>query len=295
MPYVKLNTVLKQDLSPNEKIELKYPEGVNQGSFFGAIDHTLGIESRFFRSPKDFIVIPTHENIVIHWAANIRVPAGALMHFQFQEQGGEFYTDNRTGVTIKGMVQSPTFLVNLGSVEEKNATYYVQSGTMSEPGRLLLTNNKPDIPRNLTIHSNDDESHVTFIVEGEDVYLRTIIEHIKGPSTGLINGKKSFAKINKITASHACKGTISIGTGNRLGLPVFVPGQGYILQEMVNGMPITGGMIVAGELNVPTATTGDRRGTYSPPPSVPLNGRDTIQLFLILPNPGNIGTPDFAG
>ncbi len=295
MPYVKLNTVLKQDLSPNDKIELKYPEGVTQGSFFGSIDHTLGIESRFFRSPKDFIVIPTHDNIVIHWAANIRVPAGALMHFQLQEQGGEFYTDNKTGVTVKGMVHSPTFLVNLGSVADKDANYYVQANSVDEAGRLLLTNNKPDVPRNVTIHSNDDESTVTFVVEGEDVYLRPMIENIKGPTTGVINGKKAFAKINKITVSGRCNGNVSIGTGNRLGLPVFVPGQGYILQEMVNGMPITGGMIVAGELNVPTATTGDRRGTYSPPPSVPLNGRDTIQLFLILPNPGNIGTPDFAG
>lgn len=295
MPYVKLNTVLKQDLSPNDKLELKYPEGVNQGSFFGAIDHTLGIESRFFRSPKDFIVIPTHDNIVIHWAANVRVPAGALMYFQFQEQGGDYYTDNRTGITIKGMVPAPAFQINLGSVNDKDANYYVQSGPVESGGRLLLTNNKPDTPRNVTIHSDSDESGVVFTVEGEDVYLRPMIENIKGPSTGLINGKKAFAKITRITASSECSGNVSIGTGNRLGLPVFVPGQGYVLQEMVNGMPITGGMIVSGELNVPTATTGDRRGTYSPPPSVPLNGRDTIQLFLILPNPGNIGTPDFAG
>lgn len=295
MPYVKLNTVLKQDLIPNEKLELKYPEGVTQGSFFGAIDHTLGIESRFFRAPKDFIVIPTHDNIVIHWSSNIRVPAGALMHFQFQEQGGDFYSDPRTGITVKGMVQSPTFLVNLGSMADKDPNFYVQSAPIPEAGRLLLTNNKPDAARNVIIHSDADETHAVFTVEGEDVYLRPMVENIKGPSTNIINGKKAFAKINRITVTEACNGNVSIGTGNRLGLPVFVPGQGYVLQEMVNGMPISGGMIVSGELNVPTATTGDRRGTYSPPPSVPLNGRDTIQLFLILPNPGNIGTPDFAG
>jgi hypothetical protein len=295
MPYVKLNTVLKQDLSPNDKMELKYPEGVTQGSFFGASDHTLGIESRFFRAPKDFIVIPTQENIVVQWTSNLKVPAGALMHFQFQEQGGDYYTDNRTGVTVKGMVQSPTFLVNLGSVTEKDQNFYVQSAEVPSAGRMLLSNNKPDVARNLIIHSTADESAAIFTIEGEDVYLRPMIEQIKGPSTGIINGKKAFAKINKISISTASKGSVSIGTGNRLGLPVFIPGQGYILQEMINGMPINGGMVVSGELNVPTATTGDRRGTYSPPPSVQLNGRDTIQLFLILPNPGNIGTPDFAG
>jgi hypothetical protein len=295
MPYVRLNTILKQDLKPNDTLELAYPDGINQGSFFGAIDHTLGIESRFFRSPKDFIVVPTFENLVIHWVANITVPAGALLHFQMQEQGGDFYTDPKTGVTVRGMVQSPTFLVNLGAIRDRDSNYYVQATNITSAGRLLLVNNKPDSPRNVTIHSNDNESDVFFIIEGEDVYLRPMLEQIKGPVAGSINGKKAFAKINKISVSGACKGSVSIGTGNRLGLPVFVAGQGYILQEMVNGMPISGGMVVPGELNIASATTGDRRGTYSPPPSVTLNGRDTIQLFLILPNPGNIGTPDFVG
>lgn len=295
MPYVRLNTILKDDLAPGGKLELNYPEGVNQGSFFGVMDHTLGIESRFFRSPKDFIVIPTHDKIVVNWAANLRVPAGALMHFQLQEQGGEFYTDNKTGITVKGMVKAPTFLINLGALEEKNSNFYVEGTDVSSAGRLLLVNNKPDAPRNVTIHSDSDESDAIFTVEGEDVYLRPMIENIKGPTTGLINGKKSFAKINKISVNQSCKGMVSVGCGNRFGLPVFVPGQGYILQEMVNGVPISGGMIVPGELNVATATTGDRRGTYSPPPSVQLNGRDSIQLFLILPNPGNIGTTDFSG
>lgn len=295
MPYVRVNTILKQDLRPNSKLEISYPDNVSEGSFFGAIDHTLGIESRFFRSPKDFIVIPTHDNLVIHWTANINIPAGALLHFQLQEQGGDYYTDTRTGVTVRGMVEAKTFLVNLGSVKERDQAYYVNPTQVSSAGRLLLVNVKPDVARNVVIFSDSDESARIFTIQGEDAYLRPMVEQIKGPTAVKSNGKKAFAKIHKITVDGACKGTITIGTGNRLGLPTFIPGPAYVSQELVNGTPVTGGMIVPGEMNIATATTGDRRGTYTPPPSVNLNGRDSIQLFLVLPNPGNIGTPDYAG
>jgi len=294
MPYVRVNTILKEDLRPNSKIEVAYPENVTEGSFFGSIDHTLGIESRFFRSPKDFIIIPTSDNLVIHWTANVNVPAGALLHFQLQEQGGEYYTDTRSGTTVRGMVEAKTFLVNLGSVKDRDAVFYVNPAQITSAGRLLLANIKPDCARNVVIFSDKDESDRVFNVYGEDVYMRPMVEHIKGPTVSKTNGKKAFAKINKITVDGPCKGTITIGTGNRLGLPTFIPGPGYVLHELVNGTLITGGMVVPGELNVAGPSTGDRRGTYTPPPSVNLNGRDSIQLFLILPNPGNIGTPDYS-
>ena len=295
MPYIRLNTVLKTDLKSNTKVEIPYPDGVNEGSFFGAIDHTLGIESRFFRSPKDFIVIPTAENLTIHWTANINIRAGALLHFQLQEQGGDYYTDPKTGITVRGMVEAKTFLVNLGSVKDRDPQHYVHLIHIPAAGRLELTNSKPDVPRNVVITSDSDESGRLFGIHGEDVYLRPMFEQIKGTANGKMNGKKAFAKLSKITTDGATRGNITIGTGNRLGLPSFVPGPGYIMAELINGTPVNGGMIVPGEMNVATATTGDRRGTYTPPPSVNLNGRDSIQLFLILPNPGNAGTPDFVG
>jgi len=294
MPYVRVNTILKEDLRPNSKFEIAYPDNVNEGSLFGAIDHTLGIETRFFRSPKDFIVVPTPENLVIHWTANINVPAGALLHFQLQEQGGDYYTDTRSGVTVRGMVEAKTFLINLGSVRDRDQSYYVTPAQITSSGRLQLSNIKPDAPRNVVIFSDKDESDRIFTITGEDVYLRPMTEQIKGPTVAKTNGKKAFAKINRISVDGACKGTITIGTGNRLGLPTFIPGPGYVLHELVNGTLISGGMVVPGELNIATAATGDRRGTYTPPPSVKLNGRDSIQLFLILPNPGNIGTPDYS-
>lgn len=295
MPYVRINTILQDPLQPNGMLELKYPEGKNQGNFFGAIDHTLGIEARFFRSPRDFIVQPTPDKILIHWAANINVPAGALLNFQLQEQGGDYYHDNATGVTINNMVAAPTFLVNLGSVLDRNPQYYVPPTRASAPGRFTLLKNKPDVPRNVIVQSSGNESGRVFRVDGEDIYFRPMVEHIKGPGNGVANGKKAFAKINKITVSEATEGEISIGMGNRIGLPVFIPAPGYVLMELVNGMQVAGGLLIPGEINVPGPSSGDRRGTYTPPPSITMNGLDTIQLFLILPNPGNVGTPDYAG
>lgn len=294
MPYVNINHVLEEELLPGNQITLGYPEGVNQGSFFGVIDHTLSIESRFFRSPRDFLIIPAPENIILHWTANIKVPKGLILNIQLKEQGGDFFTDKATGVTVKGMVNAPTFFLNLGSVKNRDQNHYFEESQIADSGKLALIKERADVPRNVTIHSNDDETGLIFTIHGEDCYLKPMTEEIKGPTTGISNGKKAFTKIHKITASGPSKGSVSIGIGNRLGLPVFVPAPGNVMREMVNGMSVTGGMLVPGELNVPNASTGDRRGTYTPPPSVSLNGKDTIQLFLILPNPGNIGTPDYA-
>jgi hypothetical protein len=57
---------------------------------------------------------------------------------------------------------------------------------------------------------------------------------------------------------------------------------------------VDGGLIIAGSDEVPDATTGDRRGTYTPPSSVVMDGKKAIYLLLSLPNPGNIGIPDYA-
>jgi hypothetical protein len=134
----------------------------------------------------------------------------------------------------------------------------------------------------------------TFTIEGEDLYQRTMIEKISA-IPGKTEGKKAFTKIHRITSNHPCTGHVLIGTGNKLGLPVFLPLAGYLIREIINGEGITGGIVVAGETAYPTATTGDRRGTYSPPETLAPNGKRNIHLLLSLLAPGNIGIPDYAG
>jgi len=295
MPYIRINTVLREPLTPNSTLEVPYPEGKNEGSFFGSSEHTLTIETNFFRSPKDFVVVPTRERIVIHWLTNIEVPSGAICYLHLQEQGGDFYTDPSTGHTIKGMVKADTFMINLGAVKSTDPEYYISDTKINEPGRLILERRRPDTVRNITVTSNKNESSTMFRIEGEDIYLNPIVEHIQGPNKGTVEGKKSFLKVTKVSTNEACNGIISVGIGDCIGLPVFIPSPGYLIRELINGLEVTGGIITPGEVIFPKASTGDRRGTYKPPQDTDLSQNKSIQLFVMLPNPGNIGSPDYSG
>ncbi|MGB1540340.1 MAG: hypothetical protein ACPG80_05220, partial [Rickettsiales bacterium] len=145
--------------------------------------------------------------------------------------------------------------------------------------------------------STQDNSHCTFRIEGQDIYGRNMIEDITGPTAeaGRSDGNKAFSKISRISVSGDCYGEISVGSGSKLGLPVFLPGPGFVIREMLNGVGTTGGVIVAGETRFPSATTSDVRGTYTPPRPQELDGRTAVHLLLSLPSPGNIGLPDYTG
>jgi len=190
------------------------------------------------------------------------------------------------------MVHSPLFMVNLAAPKAANDRYWVDSAGVEGTRPLKLAHTQIATPRNVTIHLGSDNA--IFTIEGEDLYQRTMIEKIPA-AAGKNEGKKAFSKIHRITCNHPCTGHVLIGTGNRLGLPVFLPLAGYLIREIINGEGVTGGTIVAGETAYPTATTGDRRGTYTPPPNLPPDGKHNIHLLLSLLKPGNIGIPDYAG
>jgi hypothetical protein len=295
MPYAPLNILLEKDLPPKGAVSLRYPEGRNEGHFFGGMNHTLSIDGVFFRSPRDFILLTHQDHIVFTWNGAFPLPAGLLLNIQAEIPGGDFYFDPKSSVTVLNMVHSPLFMVNLGSPADANPVYWVDSTTVSDNRPLKLAYTQTLTARNVVIHAENDNSHATFTVEGEDLYRRSMVETITLSALPSTEGKKAFSYITRITSNFPCNGKISLGTGNKLGLPVFLPSVGYLIREIVNGQPMTGGIVAAGETAAPFAASGDRRGTYTPPPGIALDGRKSVHLLLSLLAPGNIGIPDFTG
>lgn len=296
MAYAAVNFILEQSVPSGSSISVPYPPGKNEASFFSAMNHNATIESNFYRCPRDFIIDTQPDRIVFTWRGSFTIPAGTLINLQLEEPCGDFYRDLRNGITVLNMCHSQLFLINLSTPEKPHPEYIVKSNAITATKSLPLVNQWLSVARNLTIHSQDDNAHCSFTIEGEDLYGRPMVESIRGPASGVSAGKKSFTRILRVTPSHPCNGMISIGTGDRLGLPVFLPGPAFVMREIVNGEEVKGGMIVRGETDmVSTATTGDRRGTYTPPQGVEMNGRNTIQLLVSLPNPSNIGSTDYAG
>jgi|GEM_PF-3011660 len=297
MPYVPVNLLLDRDVMRGDTLNLPYPRGKNEGSFFSAINHNMGIDGQFYLCPKDFVVTMRSDHIALHWHGPRDLKRGTLLNLQLEEPGGDFYFDQKRGTTILNMVQSSLYLVNLGGPKVENANLYVRSQPIPVPGNIVISGEQPYTSRNVVVHSTQDNSHCVFRLEGVDLYGRPMVEDLKGPTaeSGRTDGNKAFTKLTKITVQGDVRGEISVGSGSKLGLPVFLPASGFVIREMMNGVAVAGGVVTPGETRFPTATTSDTRGTYSPPRPQELDGRTAIHLLVSLPSPGNIGLPDFTG
>lgn len=296
MPYVPINLILDRNVVVGETINIPYPRGKNEGSFFSAINHNMGIDGRFYLCPKDFVVTMRRDHIAMHWHGKHDLTKGMLLNIQLEEPGGDFYFDQKRGTTILNMVQSSMYMVNLGGPRVENANLYVRSTQVTGATELKVSGEQPFTARNVVVHSTQDNTDCVFRIYGTDLYGRPMLEDIQGPTSesGRADGNKAFNKVERVVVKGNCHGEISIGSGSKLGLPVFLPAPGFVLREMMNGVSVNGGVIVSGETRFPTATTVDTRGTYTPPRPHELDGRTAIQLLLSIPSPGNIGLPDYT-
>jgi len=295
MPYVPVNLILDKQLNINDAVDIAYPEGKNEGFFFSGVTHSLSISGNFFRAPRDFIIKTTADHFTFIWRGDRPIARGTLLNIQLDAPGGDFHFDQKAGITVQNMVACPLFLVNLSAPSAEDPEFYFKGDGLIDTRPVVQRNHKVNTPRNITITSTHDLSHVTFTFFGEDIYTRAVVEQVKGPKSGTAVGSKAFANIKRIVPSEPVKHEFSIGKGRKLGLPVYLPGPAFLVREIVNGKEVKGGTVIPGETEVPSATTGDRRGTYTPPSDIILNRQNSIHLLLSLPNPGNIGVPDFAG
>lgn len=289
------NIVLKENLLPGTMLSMPYPEGKNKNHFFASSDHKLSVGATFYRYPRDFLITFAEDRIVLHWKFDRTMPAGTVLHFMIDEPIAEHFRSNKIDVAIEGMVAAPVHLITLGSPLTSDEEFYF-SGSHARLGPIQLEQSTPDAPRNVTITANHDNSHAIFTVEGEDIYGLRMIEQIIGPKANqTAAGKKSFAKLLRVEPNQPCREIVQIGTGNTFGLPVFLPAEGFVISQIIDGNNVTGGIITPGDSDIPTATSGDRRGTYILPPGYVADGKKLVMLLVALVNPSNIGTPDYEG
>lgn len=291
-----VNTVLHESLLPGATIRIPYPENKARHHFIDAGEHKLSIGSTFFRFPRDFFITFHTDCFMLHWRSERTIQAGTLLHLNLDEPLAEHYRNTHLDIEIAGLVAAPVYLINLGAPQAENHKFYFEAVAHPVLGPIALTQHQPDCPRNITLHSDHDNSSVLFTLEGNDLYGNPMIEQVMGPSPQHpAIGLKAFASMRRIQPNQPCRGMISAGTGNILGLPVFIPGEGYVLQQVIDGKPVTDGQIIAGATDIPSATTGDRRGTYAPSANHLPNGHHVIHLLAALVSPGNIGIPDYEG
>jgi hypothetical protein len=160
-----------------------------------------------------------------------------------------------------------------------------------------------DVPRAVSVTAAAANT-ATVTVRGYDQYGYAMTETLAAPSTSTVTGKKAFKTIVSATTSAAAGSNLSLGTSDKLGMPMAVIDAAYLGDFKYNNvLAADAGTFVAADATTPaTATTGDVRGTYTP--SSATNGAKRLACLIGMPanqvgpqatNSGVLGVAQFAG
>lgn len=162
-----------------------------------------------------------------------------------------------------------------------------------------------DVPRavSLTV-ATTNQSAINFTVRGFDVYGQAMTEVIAGPNANTVQGKKAFKSVVSVTASAAvATNGVSVGTSDKLGIPVRVTDVGYLGRVGWNNtLAENAATVVVGDATAVTGSTGDVRGTLTPSSATDGAKRLVVEILCtalqVGPNAtriGAVGVDNFAG
>jgi hypothetical protein len=278
-----------------------YATNRSGGSYAGAYKHKMFVRSlqTTFEAPAGFTVAHS-TSMTVTYKGETTLPASSEITLEMQRVGAD---DNRPeNLIIPDTVKRATLaIIDLGSplaidvdgiCEAQNRT---GAGLLELDGAFVVNGVAVlDVPRNVIVDSGGADTAVLTIT-GRDVYGQTMVEAITLNGTTAVAGKKAFKEITSVHASATVANGAFIGTGDVLGLPVYLPATGYILGDYESGVfdSTIDGTAVAGVATAATATTGDVRGTYDP--GVACDGSVAFGLLVVLPDPADKGVAQYAG
>lgn len=273
-----------------------YPANTGAGSF-AAFGHKLWVASfqALLSAPGDFTLAFGASEITVTYNGSTTIPEGGRVNIQLNKLGedtGVVVTDYSD--EIPGLAGATLGVITLGAPVAADAdgvcasqagtaaTNLTINGALASGGKVEL-----DVPRNIVAAWTGT---AVLTVTGKDVFGNTIVE--SSASGTSLTGKKAFKEITSAQFS-ANTTSATVGTGDVLGLPVFLPGAAFVLAELQDGAAATAGTLVAGVSDEATATTGDVRGTYDP--NAAANGARVFELLVALPDGKYKGVAQFAG
>lgn len=288
-----VQTTLGSAVADSGTFNVSYPSGTNKGTFYGGIGHRMSVAKVAYAAPVGFTVTLNATNVTITNNSGATWAAGAAINLELQIPGEHLsYLDSGQAKRAVPCGQ----MINLGAPITADADGVSASqdvvvattplalinGALASGGAVTL-----DVPRNI-VGAWTGAAVVT--VTGTDEYGEAMVE--ASASGTSFTGKKAFKTVTRVSFS-ANVTSATVGTGVVLGLPVFLPGLGYVVKELMDGAVATAGTVVAGIVAKQTATTGDIRGTYVGN-SAP-DGARVYQLVVALQDTIARGTAQYAG
>jgi len=292
MSHVVIQAILASTVANAGTFTASYPdrEGPEtgkfcEGDFHLGVNHKLVMAGNELSAPKDFTVAMDATNITITNATGADWLTGSEYFLQLERAGKAVYRDNVTGARVNRMGRSDTFIINLGSPDTADADGICASQSVTASVASLLNGAVGavlDVPRNVV---GAWTNTAVCTVVGTDEYGVAMSEASASGTT--LTGKKAFKTITSVTFSANVTGA-TVGTGDVLGLPVFLPHIGCVLAELQDAAKATSVTPVVGlSTGKSTTTTADVRGTYDP--NAACNGEINFSLIVSLPDPGYLG------
>lgn len=297
MSFKTAETTLSADVATSGTITFSYPSGTDAGKFRGGSGHTMwaaGLQS-LLTAPGDFTVSFGASNITVTYLGSTTLPSGTRVSAQFDSLGGDRDAPSAYTGGVVDVAPTHAFIVNLGAPDTADAdgvcasqagtadTAMTINGALASGGVATF-----DVPRNV-VGAWTTAAKLT--ITGTDQYGETVVETTGAAGTAH-TGKKAFKTVTSVVPDTNITGA-TVGTGDVLGLPVFLPEKGLVLREMEDGTTATAGTVVAGVTTAATATTGDVRGTYDPNSAA--DGSKAFALVAALPDASDKGVSQFGG
>lgn len=286
--------VLAADVANAGTFTLNYPAGTSRSDFLSGVFNEFILNQVKLTWPDKFILTLGATTITVTnksgatWLAGSPYVAGLDMP-------GKSDLFSSTSKLIRGTRRADSLLINLGNPAAgaansifTSAAILTASGNVVPTGTLLVGSAAVcDVPRNVVAAWTGT---AVMTITGTDEYGNVVKE--SSASGTSLTGKKAFKTVTGISVSADVTGA-TVGNGNVLGLPIFLPGAGHVLKELQDAAVPTAGTIVAADTAAPLATTGDIRGTYAP--NATPDGSKVFQLICGLPDIDFIGGAQFAG
>lgn len=296
-----VQTLLAAAVAAAGTITVDYPAGFEE-NHFALTGHKISILNGgdLVQTDNFTVALGAGSAVITLGAGEATIPAGSTLFIQLNQKGNRDDVDltTITGLTGARVSRRQIVELNLGAPDAQDVdgvfTAISQAaGAITLDGALATAGVVTfDVPRNITVDSGGaDAAVITFT--GTDEFGAVIVESITANGATVVQGKKAFKTITGAVSSATTANGVFAGTGDILGLPVFLPNSAFIIKELEDGAAATAGTTVAGVVVKATATTGDVRGTYLPD-STP-DGALNLSILVSLEDPEYLGSSQFAG
>lgn len=295
--HINAEVVLSAPLNTNDTFTVAYPPGTTRQTFIRGRGQRITGNGLNLIAPRDFAITAlglTAATVTYRGAAPI--PAGTRLFVELDAGAAPDFNLAQLPIRVRPTIAANPVLLELGAPIATAANGHCLSQALlaaTVTGALLngARAGVNDVPRNIVAAWTGT---AVLTVDGFDEYGAPMRE--QSASGTSLTGVKAFARVTRVTTSADITG-LTVGFGNVLGLPVFVPGAANLVREVLDLGAAAAGTLVAGlaAATASTANTADVRGTYAPAAGNLPDGSRTFGLLMWLDDPADRGNPQFAG